>query len=271
MGASIYFLSFLSGLDSVAVFSLGHKLASVLLMVLVLPFQLSFQPYVFSQLNDPDIKKQMGRLLTYLMWSVVCGSFCILFAVRLFLPLIAPPEFAEAYKVTLFMIPAMAFLGIFYYGETLLKAVQKSHIIGLFVVVSAVFSVVTNFILIHYMSWYGALIASNATFLILGGSLFLIGLKQFPLPLEWRRLRSTGFLFVGVLLINFFLQGFNLYLYSAIQILVAVIILMTAFRSTFLNKEEKYFAKQTFSRFMTLLRQTCRKGSEKIFRSEFPG
>jgi O-antigen/teichoic acid export membrane protein len=81
-GASIYFLSLLSGLESVAVFSLGHKLASVLMMVLVIPFQLSFQPYVFSQLDLPDIKRKMSRLLTYLMCSIAIGSYCVLFAAR---------------------------------------------------------------------------------------------------------------------------------------------------------------------------------------------
>lgn len=270
-GASIYFLSLLSGLESVAVFSLGHKLASVLLMLLVLPFQLSFQPYVFSQLENPDIKKQMGRLLTYLMGSIAGGSFCILFAARLLLPLIVPPEYTDAYMVTLWMMPAMAFMGLFYYGETLLKTTQKSYIIGLIVVTCAILSVIANFILINYMSWHGALIASNSTFLILGGSLFIIGLKEYPFPIEWRRLRIATVLFIGVILINLFLLNSNLYLYCIVQLIIAVVISLTAFRTPLLDEKEKLYIKQMRYRLVALLKQTPREESAEISQPEFPG
>lgn len=263
-GAGIYFLSFLSGLESVAVFSLGYKLASVLLMVLVLPAQLAFQPYVFSQLDSPDIKRLMSRSLTYLTWAVVGGSFCILFAARLMLPLIAPPEFSSAYIVTLLTMPAMAFLGLFYYGETLLKTSQKSYTIGLLVTLSAIFSIVANFILIHYISWYGALLASNITFLFMGGSLFAIGLKEFPLPIEWRRLRIATVLFVGVLLLNFFLLKSNLYVYSAVMAVIAAMVIFVVFRSRMLDESEKDFTKQMLFRLVTLFKQIRQEKADTI-------
>ncbi|MDH4202745.1 MAG: oligosaccharide flippase family protein [Phycisphaerae bacterium] len=268
-GVSIYFLSFLTGLESVAVFSLGQKLAAVLLMVLVLPFQMSFQPFVFSQLDSPDIKKQMSRLLSYLAWSVMAGSYCVLFGARLLLPLIAPPEYADAYLVTLLMMPGMAFLGIFYYGETLLKTIQKSYIIGLIVIVSAVFSIIANFILVNYFSWYGALLASNATLFILGGSLFMIGLKEYPLPIEWPRLGIGAVLFVGVLVMNLLLLKSNLYLYCTAQLIVATVILFVAFRSSLLDEREKQFTRQTLSRLVVLLKRTPREESGEISRPEF--
>lgn len=250
-GAAIYFLSFLAGLESVAVFSLGHKLASVLSMVIVLPFQLSFQPYVFSQLDAPDIKKQMGRLLTYLMWSVTIGSFGVLFASRLLLPLIAPPEYANAFTVTLFMMPAMALSGVFYYGETLLKTAQKSYVIGLTVILCAVFSVIANFILINYIGWHGALLASNCTFLVLGGSIFFIGLREYSVPIEWRRLRIAAVLFLGVLLVNLLLLKANLYLYCSLSLAVAVPITYITARGSFWDDSEKNAVKQLFQKIRT--------------------
>lgn len=263
-GASIYFLSYFSGLESVAVFSLGNKLATVLLMVLVLPFQFSFQPFVFSQLDNPDIKRQMARLLTYLMGAVVCGSFGILIAARLILPLIAPPEYADAYKVTLLMMPGMAFLGIFYFGETLLKTIQKSYIIGLFVSLSAVISISANFILIHYMSWYGAVLASNTTLLVLGGSLFVIGLKKYPLPIEWLRLRVTAIMFVGILAINLFLLKSNLYLYCTVQLIVAAALGLAVFRTPLLDKSEKDALKQTVLRMGDRFRRIPHQKSKEM-------
>ena len=254
-GASIYFLSLLAGFESVAVFSLGHKLASVLMMVLVIPFQLSFQPYVFSQLDLPDIKKKMGRLLTYLMWSIGIGAFCVLFGARLLLPLITPPEYAEAFTVTLLLMPAMALSGIFYYGETLLKAAQKSYVIGLIVTVCAVFSVIANFILINYISWYGALLASNITFLVLGGSVFYIGLKEYSVLIEWRRLRIGGGLFLGVLLVNLILLRSNLYLYSVLNLILAGIILFFLIRSTLWDQDERRSVQKALDKLKSLFQK----------------
>ena len=247
-GASIYFLSLLSGLESVAVFSLGHKLASVLMMVLVIPFQLSFQPYVFSQLDLPDIKRQVSRLLTYLMYSIAIGSYCVLFAARLLIPLIAPPEYAEAFIVTLLIVPAMAMASLFYYGETLLKAAQKSYIIGMIVIVCAVLSLIANFILIYYISWYGALLATNVTFLVLGGSIFCIGIKEYSVPIEWRRLRIGGGLFLGVLLINLILLKSTLYLYSVLNLVFAGAILLFLIRSTLWDQDERRSARKALKK-----------------------
>lgn len=248
-GASIYFLSPLAGLKSVAIYSLGNKLASVLLMVLVLPFQLGFQPYVFAQLDNPEIKKQMARSLTYLMWAVAAGSFCILFGARLLLPLIAPPEYSDAFLVTLFLMPAMGFLGLFYYGETLIKATQKSYLIGFLVTVTAVLSVILNFILVYYLSWYGALLATNVTLMFLGVSLFLIGLKGYHIPTEWYRLRVAGVLFVGVLLTNLFLIKSNLYLYTIVNLIWAGVIIYFAARSPLWNRNERYSVLRGIARF----------------------
>ncbi|MHC4986975.1 MAG: lipopolysaccharide biosynthesis protein [Planctomycetota bacterium] len=263
-GAGVFVLSVLAGLNSVAIFSLGYKLASVLLMVLVFPFQLAFQPYVFSQLDTPDIKKQMSRSLTYMVWAVVAGSFCILFGLRLLFPLIAPPEFSNAYIVTLMILPAMAFLGLFYYGETLLKTTQRSYAIGLFVAISAIFSIIANYFLIDYFSWYGAILASNTTLLLLGGSLFIIGLREYPISIEWRRLRTAVILFVGVLALNLLLLKTNLYLFCVTELTVAAVVLFTAFRSSLLDEREKQFAKHLMCRLEALVKWAPRKEAEEI-------
>jgi len=222
---------------------------------LVLPFQLSFQPFVFSQLETPDIQKEMARLLTYLMWSIAGGTFCILLASRLFLVLVMPPEFADACLVTLLMMPAMAFVGLFYFAETLLKAVQKSSVIGLFVLVAALCSVILNYVLIDHFSWYGALITSNVIYFILAGTLLMVGLKSFPLPVEWKRLGTTMFLFVSILVINLLLLNANLYWYCGVQLIVAGAIGIAVFWGPLTEMHEKAALKQILNNIAQMIRR----------------
>ena len=81
--------------------------------------------------------------------------------------------------------------------------------------------------------------ASNTTFLILGGSVFYIGLKEYSVLIEWRRLRIGGALFLGVLLINLILLRSNLYLYSVLNLILAGIILFFLTRSTLWDHNER--------------------------------
>jgi O-antigen/teichoic acid export membrane protein len=237
-GASVYFLSFLSGLETVAIYSLGYKLASVLSIVIVLPFQLSFQPYVFANLESPHIKKQMSQLLTYLALAMSGFSFCLLFGWRLLLPLIAPPEYASAYTVTVLLLPAMASIGMYYFAETLLTAVRKTHIVGLAMGTCTVFSLMLNYILILILGQYGAVIASNVSHISISLALLFIGTRYLPVPIEWRRLGAAGIVFVGVLLLNLVLLpvgNIHYWWVSAVAVCAAGVILL---KSRFFHDEE---------------------------------
>jgi O-antigen/teichoic acid export membrane protein len=243
-GAGIYFLGLFSGLGAVAIFATGHKLATAMLTVLILPFQLSFQPFVFSKLGAPDLKSQMSRLLTYLLLAVSAGSFTVIAAAKLLLPVIAPPEYACAYTVTVLMMPAMGCLGIFYYGETLLKAAQKSYIIALVVAICAAFAVTANYLLVSLFSWYGAVAASNITFILLAGTSLTIGLKEFPVPLERRRIGIAAAVFAAVMLFNLLLLGTDRLTYCLLCVLFAAAAAWLLAACSFLDGREKDFLRQ---------------------------
>lgn len=225
MGASsIYFLSYFKGLEAVAIYSLGCKLAQVLGIVLVLPFQLAYQPFVFANIDDPRIKETMARLFTYFIIAVAFISFSILLISRVLFPFIAPPEYSLAYLVTLLMLPAVAFSGLYYFGETLLNIVRKTHVIGTIVGICGIFSLLLNYALIPIMGWYGAIIASNASYISAGLIILILGLKAFRMPIEWLRLGIAAGIFAYFLLLVFVLHtASNLVFYGGAIIATCLI------------------------------------------------
>ncbi len=252
VGAGIYILSLFSGLETVAIYSLGQKLAMVLAMVLILPFQLSFQPFIFANLNSPQIKKQVSQLLTYLVLAISGVSFCILVGSRFILPYIGT-EYTSAYKVILLLLPGIAFIGIYYFAETLLTAVKKTSIIGLTMTICTICSVILNYILIKSINQYGAIIVTNATFTIAGLSLFIIGWKKFPIPFELKRLGMAIGLFLAVILLNVALlrvNNSNYYLISTISVCAMGCILHF---SSFYNEQEKMLLRKVVKKVMTIL------------------
>jgi len=242
-GASIYFVSYFAGLEVVAVYSLGYKLAQILGITTILPFQLAFQPYVFTNLNNPEIKEKISRLLTYLVLAITFMSFIILLGSRILLPLIAPPEYSSAFLVILLLLPGMAFIGIYYFGETLLSAVQKTYIIGFAMTICAIVSVLLNYMLIPVMNWYGAVIALNISFISVSFLLSIFTMKNFPMIIEWKRICITGGLMVFFLFGFFIIRNTNLVLFSMISLIVALLTIAVLFKFKFFSNDEVIAAK----------------------------
>jgi O-antigen/teichoic acid export membrane protein len=252
-GGGIYFLSYFSGFEMVAIYSLGYKLASVLGMTTALPFQLAFQPYVFTNLKNPDIKKNISSSLTYLFFSIMFMSFCILVGSRILLPFIAPPEYSSAYIVIILLLPGVALTGINYFAETLLTAVKKTNILGLTIIVAAIISIILNYRLIAIMNLYGAVITFNASCLLSGLTLFIIALDKFPVPIEWKRIGLLSVLFFSYLIMFFLLQNTsNLVFYSTV--LTSIFISFLIFYSgSFFNNQEKLILKNGVTKLKSTL------------------
>jgi O-antigen/teichoic acid export membrane protein len=236
--AGIYLLSFFAGLDIVAVYSLGQKFAQLLGIMVVTPFSLAFQPYVFANLDASDIKEKISRLLTYLVLAMMCMAFLIVLGSRLLLPLFAPPQYSSAFLVILLLLPATAFVGLYYFGETLLSAVKKTHIIGFAMTVCASSSIILNYILIQALDWYGAAISINVCFILVGSILMIIGVRKFGVRLEWKRLCILGALIPFVFLAFLALRSVNMFLFGAVALVAAAAIISVLVKSGFFHSDE---------------------------------
>lgn len=199
--SSIYFLSYFKGLELTAIYSLGYKLAKVLLITTVSPFQLAFLPFVFTNLDSPEIGKRVSQLLTYIVLITTFMGIFILLGSRILLPLIAPPEYSSAYLVILLLIPGIGFIGLFYFGGALLSAIQKTYVIGFTMVLCSIISLILNVMLIPLINQYGAVIASNVSYIIAGLIVLILGIRAFPIQIEWKRIGIFTALFAFFLLL----------------------------------------------------------------------
>jgi O-antigen/teichoic acid export membrane protein len=228
----VYMLSYFAGLEAVAIYALGWKLAGIMSVVLIYPFSLAFEPYVFTSLGSTDIKEKLSRLLTYLILGVTLTSFALVAGSRILLPLIAPPEYASAFMIILLLVPGMAFAGMYYFGGTLITAVQRTHLVGLTMTIGAIISLLLNRALIPPMSWYGAVIAFDVTYLLVGTALFVLGRKMFPMPVEWKRIGVAAALLTLFFFVFFMISDASIVFFAAITLLLALggVVILFAFR-----------------------------------------
>jgi len=235
----IYLLSYFAGLEAVAIYALGWKLAGLMTVVLIYPFSLAFEPYVFTSLNSTDIKEKLSRLLTYLILGVTLTSFALVAGSRILLPLIAPPQYAPAFTVILLLVPGMAFTGMYYFGGTLITAVQKTHLVGLTMTIGAIISLLLNRMLIPTLSWYGAVIAFDVTYILVGLALFVLGRKMFPMPVEWKRITISAVLLTLFFLVFLFINGTNLIMFILMSLSAGLVGVLMLFILGFFHNDEK--------------------------------
>lgn len=245
-GASIYFLSYYSGLEAVAIFSLGAKLASVLSIAILLPFQLAFQPFIFNHLSRKDVKEVISRAMSYLFLAITLMFFIILFGSRILLPFIAPPEYSSAFSIILFLLPGVSFIGLYFIGETLLGAVKKTYLIGFMMSVYALLAVGLNYLLIPQLKSYGAVIATNVFYVFAGVTLLMLGKKYFFFNIEWRKIRVCGMIFTLFFSVFLILTKVHLETFVVVSLLVASVSMLVLSKMQFFSIKELTVFKDFF-------------------------
>ncbi len=205
-GSVVYFLSHYEGLESVATYSLGNKLAQITTICLIFPFQLAFDPFVFANLNSPWIKETMSRMVTYFLFACVAVSFVLFSFSRVIIALAAPAGYVESLTVFLLLLPTTIFLVIHMIGRTLLLIEHRTHIAGTVGVISAAVGLLLTHFLVSDLGIQGAVIATNLTYALSGTPILILGLRAYPLRLDFPRL---------ALAMGWF--GFMLVLFTALQ------------------------------------------------------
>ena len=214
--AALFLLSYFKDLEEVAVYSLGYKLAQIAGMVLILPFQLEYESFVYANVHASNIRTTISRLLTNLMFAFVAVAFVISFVSRDVLSLIAPPAYSRAYLVVLLSVPFIAFDGVSYIGESLLHIRNKTHVTAASHTTFSLLGIAINYVLIPYWGMYGVVAAFAVNLAGTAVCLMVFGMKSFPIPLEWRRLGASAFLMVSLLAMTFFLGRTNSYMYYGV-------------------------------------------------------
>jgi O-antigen/teichoic acid export membrane protein len=246
-GAStIYIISYYVSLEQVAIYSLANKIAAISLMILILPFQLAYEPFVYANNKTEGIKTVISSILTYLMLCFSFLAFAIVFIFKDVVPLIAPPEYYPAYSLVFLFLPVFAANGVYYIAESLLNIKNKTKIVGTVVASFTVLHLILNFFLIKAWGIYGAIISLYITRIGMVLVLFIAGFNFFPIPVEWKRLSISGLLMALFLCSVYFLQKTNDFIFYSCIPAFAVVVLIYIYFGNFCNEREKAIIKDFF-------------------------
>ena len=221
---ALFFLGHFRSLEEVAVYSLGYKLAQIAGILLILPFQLEYEAFVYANLQSPNIRSTISQITTNLMFAFAVIAFGIAYWSRDVLTLIAPPAYASAYLVVLLSVPFIGFDGISYVGESLLNIQKKTYVTAITVTSFSVLGIVLDYLLIPSWGVWGVVTASAVNLTGTGVCLMAFGLKSFPIPLQYRRLGGAALFLASLLTGVFFLKRTSPYLYYGVPPFFVVVL-----------------------------------------------
>ena len=236
---SVYFLGYFTDLKVVAIYSLALKIAQISSMVLVLPFQYAYEPFVFSNITNKNIKSIIARLTSYLIIAFYFISFLIIFFFRDLIKVISPEEYHSAYNYVFLLLPAIAFTGLSYIGQSLLHIKSKTKTTGFTIGTISGISVLLNYFLIQHIGINGLIITYNFKLISVGLLMMYLGIKSFPIELEWRRLITTGFIFLITFLTVFLFHNLSAAIYYSILPLFILMLTLYFCFSSFFHESEK--------------------------------
>jgi O-antigen/teichoic acid export membrane protein len=224
--AALFFLGHFRSLEEVAVYSLGYKLAQIASLVLILPFQMEYEIFVYANLHSPNIRSTISQLTTNLMFAFAFVAFGVAYWSRDVLALIAPPAYASAYLVVLLSVPFTAFDGISYVGESLLNIQKKTYVTAVTVTSFSFLAIVLDYLLIPYWGVWGVVTAYAVNLTGSGLCVMAFGLKSFPIRLQFRRLAGAALLLASLLTGVFFLKRTSSFIYYGVPPFLVVAVFM---------------------------------------------
>lgn len=190
-GSALYAMSLFAGLDQVAVYSLGYKIAQIAVITLILPFQLAYEPAVYGAANSPLLRRFIAEALIHLLLVFGFVALAIVLVFRDLMPLIAPPEYARGYDIVFALLPGVACMGIHYVGESLLLIPGKTKLAAGIVCAVTVAGVLLNVLLIRVWGMHGAVAVYDLTHAAMALLLLGVGMRHVPVALQWRRLAGS--------------------------------------------------------------------------------
>ncbi len=130
----IYLLGVFRSLEEVAVYSLAFKIAQISIMVVIGPFQMAYEPFIFKNTNNKNLSQIISKIITYISAIYIIISLGILFVFKDFIGIIAPTDYGSSYLLIFLILPGLGFNIFNYIGQSLLHLKNKTQTTGIIVV-----------------------------------------------------------------------------------------------------------------------------------------
>lgn len=168
----------------VGIYGACYKL-SLVITLFIQAFRFAAEPFFFAQAKEKNSKNTYAVVMNYFVW--VCGlilAASLLFTKELGVLFLRNEAYLEGLKILPLLLWANLFLGIYYNLSIWYKLSDKNKIGAKISLIGAALTLILNFILIPFMGYYGAALATMLVYLVMMLISFYQGKKHYPVPYD---------------------------------------------------------------------------------------
>ncbi len=185
--ADRFLLIAMAGQNEAGLYALGYRMALVPVMLLLVPFQAAWGPFMMEKGETPEGPALFATILSYLTAVCCFASLVLALFAREVIAIIAAPAYAEAYRVlppvllgyTFWVVSVILDAGIYITRRTAWKPFLLAAGAGA--------NIVLNLLLIPRFGMMGAAYATAAGFFVFVVCTAAVSARLYPVPYEWGR------------------------------------------------------------------------------------
>lgn len=155
-------------------------------------FEPAWQPFVYSQIGDPEAKRTLSRIVTWAFAAFTGVGLAVAMLGRELVVVLTVPAFYEAASVIPIVTLAYLLHGVFLLGSIGIGIEKRTRYYPLVTAASATTNIAANLVLIPWLGMRGAAWATVLSYGVMALLGVLLSQRVHPLPLEWGRLARIG-------------------------------------------------------------------------------
>lgn len=245
MWSDRYILRMFHGTDIVGQYALGYKMGMMVVFLVVTPFTLFWNSYIFEIQKRQDAGFLYSRITTYyILMLLFVGLAISVFAYEL-ITVMAPPSYLPAYAV----IPLITLAMILMTSDTVFQVglliKGKSTWLPIAKGIAASVSVSLNFLLVPGYGIIGSAIASVIAFALYSAIILSLSQRVYKIHFEYKRLlKIVGAVFC-VYIASMFIPTDNLLFSIMVKSLLLLLFPFILIITGFMTNDEIAFLKRS--------------------------
>ena len=182
-----YFLRIFTTMEMVGVYSVGYKIATIVSILIVIPFSLAWSPLMLRwHKHEEDPKVLYVKAYKYFsIASLFLALIISIYAKEVIWGMTTQP-FYNAYKIVYFIVLAYVFHGFFMIFATGCTLVRKTFYFPIATGIAAIMNTVLNIFLIPRFQMMGAAVATIASYFAMTVLILIFSERYYKIPFNFR-------------------------------------------------------------------------------------
>lgn len=238
-----YFLKVYTSLDTVGIYSLGYKIATIMSMIVIVPFSLAWGPLMLKWYKQKNAKKLFSTVYKY--FSIIGFFVALLLSIfsKEVIRIMTTPPFYSAYKIVYFIVLAYLCQGFYMIFTAGCTFIRKTYYFPIATGVAAVLNTVLNILLIPHYKMMGAAIATIISYLIMTVLMYIFSERYYHIPFHFITTIKIGFITTCLYILGFF-TGETLWVSVMMKFIIVLFYLPLLYFTGVFSAEEIEFVKK---------------------------